>query len=95
MINISGVTNVFGEDIVCKGVIDVNYYNNKQAYVLWQMFDEKNNRIAFVGRNYFIDDNKVSIDELIPMVIHKIENYRVGRKKIFKDIKIVDQSPDV
>ena len=82
-------TTVGGEMITYKGTIDVNWIREPQAYVSWKVFGP-NGVVAAKSENYFYKESEDSLNELMMRVKDKILGYRIGRKKAFEEIDIVD-----
>jgi hypothetical protein len=71
----------------CAGSIEIHWKKNPQAYITWQFYYE-DKLIVSKSENFFIGQEKENDDELISKVLKKIENYKIGRKRIFEDIEI-------
>ena len=71
----------------CSGYIKVLWVKNNEGYISWQMFDAGGNNIAGVSRRYYLNSQPLNKDKIIEMAFANIEKFRIGRKRIFSDIR--------
>ena len=72
--------------IDCVGNLKIDVISNQQAYVTWQFFSGEK-IIASKSENLFYNKEIDSEDDIIKKVLKRIEGYRIGRNKIFTDVK--------
>ena len=87
-IKIQALNTLDAGAFLSKGFIEILCVENQEAYVSWQMFDKSESSIASVSRRYYLGNQPYTKDKIIEMAIANIENFRVGRKHIFSDVKI-------
>jgi hypothetical protein len=79
--------NIDNQELDCTGSIEIHWIKEPQAYITWQFF-YGDKLIASKSDNFFFQENKDNMDELIKRVLKKIEGYKIGRKKIFEEIEL-------
>lgn len=88
IINIIGTAKIDRDILPCNGTIEVLSKSERVAYATWKILDSSNHLLASVSRNYFIGDKKYSDQDILTKITEDILSYRVGRNRIFTDIKI-------
>jgi hypothetical protein len=90
MKNVKKISGVYflKDEKLCSGEIRILSKSDRTTYVSWEIHDEEKNNIASVAKNYFIGDMEYSNDDIFQMVVKDILKYRIGRKKVFKEIKM-------
>jgi len=68
------------------GTIKINNINKYTIYVSWNIFDEQKNNICGKSDNIYIKERIK--DKILGKIINKINKYRIGRVKYFKDYYI-------
>jgi hypothetical protein len=79
--------NIGGEIIDCKGTIDIHWKNELQAYVSWKVFSSTATLVS-KSENFHCTNENGSNAELINRVKERILSYRLGRKRVFEEVKI-------
>jgi len=79
--------NIDNDKLDCEGSLEIHWKISPQAYVTWQFFIG-GKLIVSKSENFFYKEEIENEDELIKRVLKKIEGYKIGRKKIFENIKI-------
>ena len=90
IINYKAIVKLEGKTIDCHGYIEIHSMTEVQAYISWQLFDCYNSSIAGTSKNYFISNIDNSLLSMVSLVIEDIKKFRIGRKHIVREIKIVD-----
>ncbi len=87
---IDGFALVNGLPMCCLGEIDIMNIDqeHRTAYVSWRIFDEREQLLASASRNYFINKEEFSDTDIVEAVLENIMNFRIGRNRIFSEIKI-------
>jgi hypothetical protein len=91
-VKIIGKAYINNSKVPCYGEIEIHSVNEKQAYVTWRISTQKS-LLAAVTSDYYIENDKISIDEILKRVIDSILKYRIGRKRIFSEISFSAESP--
>jgi hypothetical protein len=91
MKRIKGLYSMGGSTVPCFGKIEILNRTEKNVYASWEMRAENGSTLAGVSRNYFVGKQNVSENDLLPIIINNVINYRIGRKKIFTRVEIVDE----
>ena len=78
----------------CTGTVEIHWKKAHQAYITWQFFNG-DKLIVSKSDNFFYEKETESEPQLIYKVLKKIEGYRIGRKKIFQDVKICGYPPPI
>jgi hypothetical protein len=86
---IRAIAKIDDRRIMCFGEIVIHSIKPPQAYVSWSLFDGET-PIAGKSENFFFDKNSGTEASLINSIIRKIENYRIGRRKIFENVESID-----
>jgi hypothetical protein len=88
---ILATANINGNNIACTGQIEFKRLNSKQVYVSWSISDQEK-LIASVSDSYYLNDigNTEDHVKLLPKVIQKISDYKINRKKIFSELKVLE-----
>jgi hypothetical protein len=74
----------------CNGEVEILSISPSQAYISWSIYNIlDNSRIAGVSKNYLIESDYKSKEEIIGIVLKDILKYRIGRKKVFSDILLI------
>ena len=82
--------NLDGKVFECKCNIVINKVDERVACISWEVYSlSSNQRIAGVSRNYFHGKADVTNDEIFPLAFDHIIKYRIGREKIFSNLKVV------
>lgn len=84
---IQAIANIDDNIIKCTGEIEIHWIKEPQAYITWRL-SNNDKLIASKSENYFYKKNS-SADELLNRILKKIENYKIGRNKIFEKVKIL------
>lgn len=79
--------NLNKEKLDCEGSLEIHWRRSPQAYVTWQFFNG-DKLIVSKSENIFYKEEIENEDELINLVLKKIEGYKIGRKKIFEEIVV-------
>lgn len=87
-LKIVATAKIDNQELLCFGTIDIHTVKEHQAYVTWQFYNGKT-LIAGRSENYFYKIEDSESKDLINRVIKKIQGYRIGRDKIFTNIKIL------
>lgn len=85
---ITGIAKVNGDQVSCRGSIEIINKSERVVYATWKLLDNSNNFLGSVSRNYFIGDKQYSDPEILNKIIEDILSYRVGRLRIFSNIRI-------
>ena len=73
----------------CIGKIQILHRTGKSVYASWEMQIEDGKNVAGVKRNYFMNKENASDQEVIPFILDNVMNYRIGRKRIFTEVQVV------
>ena len=91
---IQGLYNPDENPVLCKGEIKILRRDRNVVYAAWHMEDENGGNLAGVTRNYYVEEENVSesaaIELAIELILANIKKYRIGRKKVFSEIEIVN-----
>ncbi len=79
--------NIDKDKLDCEGSLEIHWKKSPQAYVTWQFFNG-DKLIVSKSDNFFYNEDIENEDELINRILKKIEEYKIGRKKIFEEIEI-------
>jgi hypothetical protein len=86
---INALAKIDNKTFPCTGKIEIHWVKEPQAYITWDLFSNENeNLIISKSENYFFRKNIDTEENLIHRIIKKIENCRVGRKKIFSKVRL-------
>ncbi|MDF7811973.1 hypothetical protein P1X16_11385 [Hymenobacter sp. YC55] len=87
-IRIVSIAHIDGKDLTCNGEITINNIQEPQAYVTWKLLSD-DTLIASVSSNFYYKESLHNLDSLLNRVLEKIDNYRIGRNKIFRDARLI------
>lgn len=87
---LQGLYNLDKNPVLCKGELKILRRDRKVVYAAWHMEDENGSNLAGVTRNYFVDEENASENAAIELILTNIRKYRIGRKKAFSEIEIVN-----
>jgi cytochrome c oxidase assembly protein Cox11 len=87
-LKIVATAKIDNQELLCFGTIEIHFIKEHQAYITWQFYNE-NTLIAGKSENYFYKIEDSDGKDLINRVIKNIQGYRIGRDKIFTNIKIL------
>ena len=82
------ITGVYNSNI-CNGEITIISRDSNSVYANWVMYDDQNILITSFTNKYFIGDKILNDIELINMIAERILSYRIGRKRVFTEVKII------
>lgn len=85
---IVATAKINNQELLCFGTIEIHSKKGPQAYITWQFYNGKK-LIAGRSENYFYKIEESDSTDLINKVIKNIQDYRIGRDKIFTNIKIL------
>lgn len=71
-------------------IVKIDFTKVYSAYVTWRIFNENSQNIASRSKNYFLGNKQLSNYEIFEIILKNIQNYRIGRKLAFSDIKFVN-----
>ena len=89
-IRIQAICNLTNAIFPCSGYIEVLRVEDKETYAAWQMFNESGNIIAGVSQQYYLGDESQTRSKIIEMVLFNIKGFRIGRKHVFSNVKIME-----
>lgn len=84
---ISALANIEGILVLCKGEIEIHSTSKNQVYYSWRL-EYNGNLIASKSANLYWPDYGSTRKELLEAIISKIENYRIGREKVFSQVSL-------
>jgi hypothetical protein len=87
-VEIVATAKIDNQELLCFGTIDIHSVKEHKAYITWQLHNGKT-LIASRSENYFCNIEDCDRKDLINRVVKKIQGYRIGRDKIFTNIKIL------
>ena len=73
----------------CQGEIDILSNDSRSVYAKWIMYDNHNSMVTSFTNKYFIGDEKLDNIEIFNMIASRIQSYRIGRKRIFTEVKVI------
>lgn len=73
--------------VICSGILEVHMISNFEIYVSWKLFADEA-LVAAKSEPIFFKDGLPNNENIINGIIERIENYRIGRKKIFKEVEM-------
>lgn len=76
--------------ISCIGKIQILHRTGKPVFASWEMHSEDGTSLAGVTRNYFMNKENASDKEVIPYILENVINYRIGRKRIFTEVQVIN-----
>ncbi|MER3329775.1 MAG: hypothetical protein RIF34_09380 [Candidatus Kapaibacterium sp.] len=85
---IVATAKIDNKELLCFGTIEIHFIKEHQAYITWQLHNGKT-LIASSSENYFCNIEDSDGKDLINRVIKQIQSYRIGRDKIFTNIKVL------
>ena len=88
---IKGWCSVDGASFPCCGSLEILHKKGKSIYASWKMQGEDETILASVSREYFTDKDQIEESDVMPLILNNITNYRLGRKRIFSRVEIVDK----
>jgi hypothetical protein len=77
--------------ISCIGKIKILHRTGKSIYAGWEMHIEDGTSLAGVSRNYFMNKENASEEEVIPFILDNIMNYRIGRERVFTEVQVINE----
>ena len=89
--HIRGVCHMQSPSMSCIGTIQILNRNGKSVYASWEMHIEDGTNLGGVSRNYFMNKENASDEEVIPLILDHIMNYRIGRKRFFTEVQIMNE----
>ena len=87
---IKGMCAMDGVNFACIGSLESFHQRGKVVYASWEMRREDGTLLAGVSREYFINKDNIEESDILPLILYNIANYRLGRKRIFSEITIVE-----
>jgi hypothetical protein len=90
MMKIKGLSTIDDIIIDCQGSITIHFTKGQVVYATWCIFDSQDRMLAAKSRSYFFDSDNITEDAIIDKVFKDILKYRIGRKKVFFDICVVE-----
>ncbi|MDI3320674.1 hypothetical protein [Pinibacter soli] len=81
---IEAIANIDNKIFDCSGDLEIHSVKGPQAYVTWTLCSG-DILVASKSANYFVGRNYNEL-ELIQKIVNGIENYRIGRRKIFNHV---------
>ncbi|HEX2630331.1 MAG TPA: hypothetical protein VHM26_14990 [Chitinophagaceae bacterium] len=95
MFKVVAIAMYDGKEIPCNGYIEMENRGAGHVHVSWELRNEENMLVAGYSRGYFIGDKEYLPDEVVKLAVTKIETYRMRRKILFKDVKIITPGTEV
>jgi hypothetical protein len=89
-IKLIGILSIDGDSKECQGNIEIIKRDDKVVYAIWRFLSQNEELIAAKGNNYFIGNKKKDISdlEIANLIIESILKYRIGRERIFSNVRI-------
>ena len=75
----------------CIGKIQILHRTGKSVYASWELHIEDGTSLAGIKRNYFMNKENASDQEVIPFILDNVMNYRIGRKRIFTEVQVINE----
>lgn len=81
--------NIDGKIIDCKGFVSIEWKNEHQAYVSWEIISPTTT-IVSRSENIHCKNSDFIREELNNKIKERILSYRIDRKKVFNEIDFID-----
>jgi hypothetical protein len=80
-------TSIDGKSVECEGAVEIHWRKEPQAYVSWKVFTPTLT-IVSKSENFLYKEANNANEELVNRIKERIHSYRVGRKRIFEEVRI-------
>jgi len=77
------------EEIPMHGFVELTDLDERTFRLMWRVYYEDERNLAGKGRVFFHGGTPPSIEEIFAKGLEDILKFRIGRRKVFKNVKFV------